>query len=110
MNAQSSTGAGARSPFVPMLLLAAAVLAVLVFQATQLVRDRSNLQQLRANQQQPIAEAQSLRAQLDGVAADTARLAEQGNVNARKVIEELEKRGIKINPERAAAAGTATPE
>ena len=75
------------------------LLTLLGFQATQLYNDHTNLQQRRDGQQQPFTEAQELRKQLDGVAADTARLAEQGNANAKQVIEELAKRGITINPE-----------
>jgi F0F1-type ATP synthase membrane subunit b/b' len=93
---------GTRSPFVPMLLLAGAVLILLVFQTTQLYRDRDSLRELKESQEKPLEEAQRLRQQLDGVAADTARLAEKGNANAKLVVEELRKRGITINPNAAA--------
>ena len=91
------------SSFVPLLLVVATLLTLLGFQATQLYNDRANLQQLREGQEQPLTEAQNLRKQLDGVAADTARLAEQGNANAKRVIEELAKRGITINADAKAA-------
>ena len=87
------------SSFVPLLLVVVTLLTLLGFQATQLYNDRDNLQQMREGQDQPFTEAQNLRKQLDGVAADTARLAEQGNANAKSVIDELAKRGITINPD-----------
>jgi hypothetical protein len=87
-----------RGPFLPILLLSLAVLAQLIFQVYQLHRERSALDALASNQQKPLEESQRMRTQLDGIAADTAKLAEQGNANAQKVIEELRKRGITVNP------------
>lgn len=108
MTGENTSGTAARSPFVPMLLLAAAVLVLLVFQTAQLYRDRGSLQQLKDSQQQPLEEARKLRSQLDGVAADTARLAEKGNANAQRVVEELRKRGITINPDAPASEAPQT--
>ena len=48
--------------------------------------------------------AQRLRRSLDLLAADTQRLADGGNGNAKVLVEELKKRGITIN-----AAATTTP-
>lgn len=93
-----------RSAFAPVLLLAVALIALLLFQMTQLVRERTNLAQSKANQEQPVEESRALRAQLDGIAADTARLAEQGNANAQRVVEQLRQRGITINADSAAAS------
>lgn len=98
MSAENPSDKKVRSPFVPLLLLSAAVSMLLIFQTVQIYRDQGSLQGLKENQQQPLEEAQRLRTQLDGVAADTARLAEKGNANAQRVVEELRKRGITINP------------
>jgi type II secretory pathway component PulJ len=92
----------ARDVFVPVLLLATSIIASLAFQTSQLYRDRTSLQQAKGAQQQAFEESRTLRAQLDGVAADTARLAQQGNANAQRVVEELRKRGITINPQASA--------
>jgi hypothetical protein len=83
--------------FIPLLLFGTALLVLLVFQAIQLNRERGNLKATIASQEQPIQESQRLRTQLDGVAGDTARLAQDGNPNAAAIIEELAKRGIRIN-------------
>lgn len=45
-----------------------------------------------------------MRAQLDAIAAGTARLAQQGNVNAAQVVNALRARGITINPDAQKAA------
>jgi len=68
------------------------------FQTTQLVRERSNLEQAKANQEIPFQQSVKARAQIDSITADTAKLATQGNANAQLVLAELQKRGIKIDP------------
>ena len=101
----------ARGLFVPFLLLAVAVLAFLAFQALQLHRVHGSLAAKKAGQEERIEQAQGLRKQFDAVATDTARLAEGGNANAKRIIDELRKRGIRVNPDAVAttegAAGDA---
>jgi len=70
----------------------------ITFQTTQLVRENGMLKSLMASQETAIQEATKLRTQLDSVAKGTAELAQQGNANAKLIIEELRKRGITINP------------
>jgi hypothetical protein len=72
--------------------------AWVAFQTFQLVRERGNLEQVKANQEKPFQESAKARAQIDSINADTARLAAQGNANAQFVIAELQKRGITIDP------------
>ena len=98
MTTETPASVGARSPFIPVLLLAVALLGMLTFQTIQIYRDGDSLQELKVSQEQPLEEARRLRTQLDGVAADTARLSEQGNPNAQRVVDELRKRGVTINP------------
>ena len=107
MTTDNPRGGETRGPFIPMLLLALAVLVLLVFQTTQLYRTQDSLQQVWEGQQAPLEEAQRLRTQLDGIAAGTARLADRGNVNAKRVVEELRKRGITINPDAPSTPPTA---
>ena len=94
-----------RSAFVPVLLFGLAVLALLVWQTWVLVSERGALNTAFAAQQQTVDNAGKLRTSLDGLAADTQRLADRGNANAALLVTELKKRGITINP--AAAAGSA---
>lgn len=83
--------------FLPVLLLTITSLAWFLFQATQLLAERNTLQQSREAQQAQVQQSQKLRDSLDGLASDTARLAEQGNRNAKLVVDELRKRGVTIN-------------
>jgi hypothetical protein len=91
--------------FIPLLLFGTALLVLLVFQAIQLNRDRGTLKSTIASQETPFQESQRLRTQLDGVAADTMRLAQQGNANATAVVQDLASRGININLQGAGQAG-----
>ncbi len=94
-------GASRRSAFVPLLLLALAVVAWLAFQAAQLLHEQQQLnlaQSMLLTQEQ---NAMKLRASLDAVATATAKLAAGGNANARVIVEELRKRGVTINPTEA---------
>ena len=90
--------AASRSAFVPLLLGGLALLGWLGFQTWQLYSERQTLQTAHASQQQTVDNAAKLRASLDTLAADTQRLADGGNPNARALVDELKKRGVTINP------------
>ena len=89
--------AAPRSAFLPLLLAGLALLGWLAFQAQQQFAERQILQTAYASQQQTVDNAGKLRASLDTLAADTQRLADGGNPNARALVEELKKRGVTIN-------------
>ena len=86
-----------RSAFVPILLTTLAVLGWLGFQTLQLLDDQDTIQAAHVAQQQTVDNAAKMRASLDALASDTQRMAEAGNVNARTLVDELEKRGVTIN-------------
>jgi hypothetical protein len=88
----------ARGPFVPLLLIAGAVLAWMGFQTSQLATEHGNLDRARVAQAQPLEQSKKLRAALDSVAASTQRLADSGDPSAKLLVDELRKRGITINP------------
>jgi F0F1-type ATP synthase membrane subunit b/b' len=94
-----------RGPFAPVLLLALALLILLGFQTLQLLTEGATLRETKANQEKPLENALAARAQLEGLAADTARLAEQGNANAERMIEQLRKRGVTVSAETATESG-----
>jgi hypothetical protein len=83
----------AYSPFVPLLLLAVALVTWFAFQSYQLINERQQLSLLHAAQDAQVEAAGKVRASLDTVAAATARLADSGNVNARILVAEQRKRG-----------------
>ena len=97
----------AHSAFAPVLFFGLAVLTVLGWQTWVLATERSSLNTTYEGQQQTVDNAGKLRASLDGLAADTQRLADRGNGNAALLVTELKKRGITINPQAAAAAAAA---
>ncbi len=88
---------GGNSIFLPALILLLALVGWFSFQAFQLYEERSALQESRFAQEQSVQTATKLRASLDTMARETARLAQQGNPNARLLVEELRKRGVTIN-------------
>ena len=91
----------ARSPFLPLVLMALTVLLLVGFQTNQLLRERVTLAQVRTNQEAPIEEARKLRAQLDSLGRNTARLAARGNANAKAIVEQLRSEGITIKSDDA---------
>ena len=87
-----------RAPFVPLLMISLAVLAWAVFQSVMLVRDYDSYLKMRASQQPQMEAATKLRQKLQGIARDTAKLAEGGNANAKLIVDQLRKRGVNISP------------
>jgi uncharacterized protein HemX len=85
--------------FLPVLLIALAIVVGFGFQASQLYQERTNLANLRNNQETTFQNAQKMRGQLDALAAGTQKLAGSGNKNAQGVVNALQQRGITINPE-----------
>lgn len=87
------------SVFIPVLLIALAVVVWSGFQSIQLFQERSNLANLRTSQDAMFQNARKMRDQLDALAAGTQKLANSGNKNAQAVVNALAQRGITINPE-----------
>jgi hypothetical protein len=96
-----------RSAFVPLLLGLLAVTAWMAHHAWLLEQDRQQLRAAQAALQPTVEKSAGLRQSLDRLAADTQRLADAGNGNARVLVDELRKRGITINTATAAPAGPA---
>ena len=86
-----------RSPAVPLGILAVAMLVWAASIAWNLVSEQSRLEQARASQETLVQNSQKLRASLEVLASETAKLAAQGNPGARLLIDELRKRGVTIN-------------
>ena len=96
---------GRSSAFVPLLLMALALVGWLAFQGAQLLREQQQLAVAQTSLQPQEEAASKVRASLDAVATATAKLAADGNANARVIVEQLRKRGVTINP----AAGAKPP-
>jgi hypothetical protein len=85
------------------LLVALALMTWLATQAVLLVSERQQLELAKAGLASQEQAAAKVRASLDQVATATAKLAAEGNPNARAIIEQLRSRGITINPSAASA-------
>ena len=85
--------------FVPILLVVIGLLVMTGFQTIQLNRERDVLKERLTLQEEPLKESQNVREQLQSVATSTAELAENGNENAQRIIDQLRKAGITVNTE-----------
>jgi hypothetical protein len=99
--------ASTRSAFWPLLIIGVAIASWTGFQTYQLVQEHAALKTLHTNQEALVQNAVKLRAQLDGIAGDTQRLANAGNANAQVIVNELRRRGVTINPDSPSAVGDA---
>ena len=93
------TSAGTRLDGWLLGLLALVVLTQLVQGVHEVVRltgQREDLQLLHTSQERALEEGKKVRAQLDALAGGTARLADQGNPNARALVEKLKAQGISL--------------
>jgi hypothetical protein len=87
------------STFVPLALLAVAVVVWAGFQTLQLWRESDALAASRFNQERPLENSKKMREGLDKIAKETQLLANKGNASARLIVDELRKRGVTINPD-----------
>jgi len=92
-----------RTPVAPrfsgrlLALLAVVILTQLVQGVHEVVRltgQREDMQLMHASQDRALEEVKKARAQLEALAGGTARLAEQGNPNARALVDKLKAQGI----------------
>jgi hypothetical protein len=93
IHSEPSTSA---SPFLPLLLVVAAVTLGAGLQTVQLLDDGQTLTEQHAAQEPRMETAKKLRAQLEGISGGLAKLAGQGNANAKKMVDELKARGIQL--------------
>lgn len=82
--------------FLFMSLLFSIVLAQIIFTYLQFQHEQNILNQQFSSQQIVFRKAQTIRSQLESIAGSTATLAQQGNVNAILIRDQLKKQGITI--------------
>jgi hypothetical protein len=95
---------GGPSLALPVALLAIGFLTAIGFQTVQLMRDRSNLANVYAGQQNAVEQTLRLRNSVDSFAGETASLAQQGDAPAKQVVDTLRSQNITIRPPAAAPA------
>jgi hypothetical protein len=83
-------------PYVPTALLTAALLICMVVQLAAAIGDRQRLNAVRAGQETALQDAMRIRARLDGIASDTAKLATDGDPAARVIRDDLRRIGIQL--------------
>lgn len=82
---------------LPLALLALAVFLMLMFQTVQLVRQSQSLVAFAANQESALQEASRLRQAADALVSDVVQLAQQGNANAKQVVDEMARQNINLH-------------
>jgi len=90
---------------IAVALLSLAFLAAIGFQTAQLMRDHIDLVNVYAGQENAVEQTLRLRNLVDGLAGETATLAQQGNRPAKQVLESLRSQNITLRPP-ATASGT----
>ena len=80
--------------FVPSLLVVIALLIMTGFQTTQLNRERDLMKTRITQQEEPLKESETVRKQWDDIRGGTIKLAQQGNPNAKRIVERLLKTGL----------------
>ena len=96
-------GAGRNPLTLPLAILTTAVLVMAGLQSWALWNERARLDHALATQQPTIDQAKKMRAQLDSLSRETARLAEAGNPNAQALLQELARKGVRFDFEKGAA-------
>ncbi len=85
-----------RSAFVPVLLMGFTLAGWQGFQTLQLINERSQLSAQKTVLATQLENAGKLRAQGDALVKATQALANQGNASAKRMVNDLQRRGITI--------------
>jgi cell division protein FtsB len=88
---------GWSAPPLPLFLVAVSLLLLTVFQIFQAVQDRVALSELQRSQEPAVQQGVKLRQQLEALAGETAQLADDGNENAKAIIEEMKRQGVTLS-------------
>lgn len=89
---------------VPVSLLSFIIMILFAFQTTQILRDRDALHETKGQQEKPIQDSQKLQAQLSALVLGTQKLSDQGDKNAKQVIDRLKELGITVNNDKKVPA------
>ncbi len=87
-----------RSLLWAVMLIALTLLAIGGYLLYQAAAERAQLLATRDGQEKPLAQAEQVKKQLDGIASDTAKLALSGHAGARQILAEMERSGIRVTP------------
>lgn len=79
-------------------LIALTLLVLGSFLLYQAISERTQLRDMKESQEKPLQQAELVKKQLDGIASDTAKLALAGHSEARQILAEMERSGIRVSP------------
>jgi hypothetical protein len=83
---------------VPVSLIAFTLTLLFAFQTSQILRDRDSLNLAKIQQEKPYEDSQRLQLQLQSLVLGTQKLADQGDENAKVIVNKLKDLGISIAP------------
>ncbi len=83
--------------YVPLLGLAMTLIVMAGFETAQLLMLRDSIVTVKNNQNSAVDESQKMRVQFDSIVKGTVQLASNGNVNAIKIVRQLEQQGVTIS-------------
>lgn len=81
-----------------VLIIAITLVLMTAFQMRQIINERGLISQQYNAQEQALAQAKKVAAQLESLAVGTARLAGEGNTAAKNIITGLANAGVTVNP------------
>jgi hypothetical protein len=86
-------------PLLPLALLLGLIVVGgdQIFAIFDLRRATAELEKVALDQTRQLAQVQKIESQLDALASGTARLADAGNPNARRIVQSLQASGVAIN-------------
>ncbi len=90
------------SPYLPLFLLALALLTNFGFQTFVLVNEAEQLKTAIAGQQKALEEGQAMRGKMQELASHALALADRGNENAALLIDAMRKKRVNIQGNEAA--------
>lgn len=94
----------------PVSLLSFTLLLLFAFQTTQILRDRTSLREVVAQQDRPFEDSNKLLTQLQAIVAGTQKLSDGGNKSAKLVIDRLKTMGVLGEaPKEQAPTGAKSP-
>jgi hypothetical protein len=83
----------------PIFLIGLVIFISLINQTTGIIRERHNLNDAVTQQAQAVEQAQKVDAQVNALAAGTAKLADKGDNSAKDVVARMKKAGIVLGPQ-----------
>ena len=81
-------------------VITVAFLVLLIFQTVTLISDRMALANALTAQENPLQQSLKTRQQLDAIATGIVKLADEGDANARTIVEDMRRQGVALrNPQ-----------